>query len=125
SGTVQSQSSVDMRYQGQGFELSVPYSARSLSDFHREHQRRYGYSTPAAAVELVTIRLRTWIPSKAEAAALTAAAGKKGSPIQVRTVFAGRSLPTKVVDRDRLSVGAILQGPAIIAEYSATTFVPL
>ena len=41
------------------------HSRRSLiRDFRSEHQRRYGYSYPARAVELVTLRLRATIKSQ-------------------------------------------------------------
>src|SRR5213592_4996276 len=44
---------VDIRYRGQGYELNLPYHAKLLAAFHREHQRRYGYSHPGREVELV------------------------------------------------------------------------
>ena len=55
--------SVDLRYQGQGFELNVPWSRVVLGDFHREHTFRYGYSHPDRAVELVTLRVRARMTS--------------------------------------------------------------
>jgi N-methylhydantoinase A len=39
-------------------------------------------------------------------------------------VFDGRLRRTPVHRRDDLSVGAVLRGPAVICEYSATTIVP-
>jgi N-methylhydantoinase A len=48
----------DLRYQGQSYELRVPFSADLLADFHALHQQAYGYQLPAAPVEIVTLRLR-------------------------------------------------------------------
>jgi len=39
-------------------------------------------------------------------------------------IFASREVPTAIVDRSSLNVGARLRGPAIVTEYSATTVVP-
>jgi N-methylhydantoinase A/oxoprolinase/acetone carboxylase beta subunit len=56
------QVSWDVRYEGQSFELTVPDTSgdpatlRSL--FESEHEHRYGYSDPKAAIELVTVRRR-------------------------------------------------------------------
>ena len=63
-GTIKHQRSVDMRYQGQGYELNVPFTSSLIRDFRSEHQRRYGYNYPAREVELVTLRLRATIKSR-------------------------------------------------------------
>lgn len=56
----------ELRYAGQSFELPVPGPVRPdpvalARDFAAEHERRYGYSEPEAAVELITIRLAVTI----------------------------------------------------------------
>jgi len=55
---VQFEARLEMRYRGQGFEISVRHGARALEEFHREHQRMYGYSRVGSPVEIVTVRLR-------------------------------------------------------------------
>jgi N-methylhydantoinase A/oxoprolinase/acetone carboxylase beta subunit len=56
------QVSWDLRYRGQSFELTVTDSsgdpARLRQLFESEHEGRYGYSDPEAAIELVTVRRR-------------------------------------------------------------------
>ena len=47
-GAINHQRSVDVRYQGQGYELNVPYTRYLIRDFRSEHQRRYGYNYPDA-----------------------------------------------------------------------------
>jgi N-methylhydantoinase A len=49
---------VDMRYQGQSYELIVPFSEQVMATFHEIHQRTYGYARPEAPVEIVNLRLR-------------------------------------------------------------------
>jgi len=55
---------LDMRYQGQSYELTIPfYDGYSVHEnfrdkFHQEHMRTYGYHRQGAALEIVNIRLR-------------------------------------------------------------------
>lgn len=114
--------SVDVRYRGQGYELSIPLSAGLLRKFHQEHQRRYGYSHPGREVELVTLRLRGSIATRA-VNLRTEAAGKQ--PATTMSVyFDGRFRPTRVYDRNSLDPRKRYAGPAVITEYSATSVVP-
>ena len=48
----------DLRYRGQSFELKVALTPRFIEDFHREHQRAFGYAAREAAVEVVNVRLQ-------------------------------------------------------------------
>jgi N-methylhydantoinase A len=112
-GRVNYAASLDLRYKGQGFEINVPLNPNSLQGFHAEHKKRYGYARPANAVEIVTLRLRSWI---------------KSSPVRFKRESAGipasdrreRGAP-RVIERSAVNS---VRGPAIITEYSATTFVP-
>src|SRR5208283_588942 len=54
---------VDLRYQGQSYELSVPFTPRFRQDFHREHAKAYGYAYPERPLEIVNLRLRLVIPT--------------------------------------------------------------
>lgn len=56
----------DMRYNGQAFELVVPWGdvdpteatlAQLLAAFHALHERRFSYANPGEPVEIVTLRL--------------------------------------------------------------------
>lgn len=124
---IHHQGSVDVRYRGQGYELNVPFDKNLLEKFHREHQRRYGYSRPDREVELVTLRLRSSMRAPgAEAAGmrLDAAKPERRSPERSQVVFNGRVMPTGIYRREQLPAGRKLPGPAVVTEYSATTVVP-
>ncbi len=135
-GRVHQDRRVDIRYRGQGYELSVPFTRNLLADFQREHQRRYGYVHPAREVELVTLRLRAVVKSpkvhvrRARVETGTPARpgrAKLGSPStpKVPVVFDdGKKLSTAIYSRDTLKPGQTYSGPAIITEYSATTVIP-
>jgi N-methylhydantoinase A len=145
-GKVRHEKSVDVRYRGQGYELSIPLSKNLLQEFEREHQRRYGYIHPNREVELVTLRLRAVVksPRLQIAAGHTgkidssktahvgmAALGRPGRATlgsfftpEVPVLFDGKKLKTKIYSRDALQPGKKYSGPAIITEYSATTVIP-
>ncbi len=54
---------LDLRYQGQSYELSVPFTAGFREAFHREHAKAYGYAYPERPLEIVNLRLRLVIPT--------------------------------------------------------------
>jgi N-methylhydantoinase A len=146
SGKAGYERSVDVRYRGQGYELSIPLSKNLLKEFEREHQRRYGYIHPNREVELVTLRLRVVvkssrleitsahagrIDSRKTAHAVTDTLSRPGratlasfSASEVPVLFGGKKLKTKIHSRDNLHPGKKYSGPAIITEYSATTVIP-
>ena len=115
----------DVRYEGQSYELTVPWKARNPSQpFHREHQRVYGYSNPERAVEIVTIRVR------AKRAITKPKLETRQSPRtstvkrQMRRIHvAGKWRPTPVYQRAELPA-AKLRGPALIVDYGSTTLAP-
>jgi N-methylhydantoinase A len=53
---------VDLRYQGQSFELTVPLEDDPVESFHRAHEERYGYANPDRPVELVAVRTAEVVP---------------------------------------------------------------
>jgi N-methylhydantoinase A len=122
--------SVDIRYRGQGYELSIPLTKNLLKDFEQEHQRRYGYTHPTRELELVTLRLRATLKSAhahvgADAFVRPGRAKLGGlSSLKAPVLFDGKKLETRIHSRDDLHPTKKFPGPAIITEYSATTVIP-
>jgi N-methylhydantoinase A len=127
-GKARYEKSVDVRYRGQGYELSILLTKNLLKEFECEHQRRYGYIHPNREVELVTLRLRAVVKTDHVGTGTLARPGRAtlGSPstLKARVLFDGKKLETKIHSRDTLKPGKKYTGPAIITEYSATTVVP-
>jgi N-methylhydantoinase A len=123
-GKIQHQFSVDVRYRGQGYELNVPFSTKLIDNFGREHERRYGYVYPAREVEFVTLRLRSTIKSWAGKPRTNRPTRKVMSPEKRQINADGKVRTAMIYDRDWLRFGKKLNSPAIVTEYSATTFVP-
>jgi N-methylhydantoinase A len=119
--------SVDVRYAGQGFELAVPYAPDFLRLFHAAHRRRYGYADEQRAVEIVNVRVRMVAASEPvpfPKTKLSRGTGKQAVVKQRRVVFEGHATGAPLYQRERLRSGDRFTGPAVIAEYSATTVLP-
>jgi N-methylhydantoinase A len=119
--------SLDMRYRGQAYELNIPASGNIFAAFHRAYAARYGYHNANQQVEIVNIRCRaTGITEKPPPAKLPARkkSERAAAAQTLRLVFAGRPQKACLYLRDDLRAGDIVSGPAVVAEYSATTLVP-
>lgn len=117
---------VDARYRGQSFELTVD-AAHWVDAFHRAHETRYGYARPRAAVEAVTLRVEALAAAPRAALEQHFSPGRASAaePASVAAVaFAGRTLDTPRYERSALRVGDRIEGPAVVSEYTATTWVP-
>jgi N-methylhydantoinase A len=124
--------SLDMRYAGQSFELSVPVAidVASIGEIERGfgevYERRYG-ATRNAAIEIVNYRLAAWgLSEKPQLPAIdpgtrtlvTAEAGMRA------VVFNRREHQVRIFDRSRMPVGQIVAGPVLIEEAGSTSVVP-
>jgi N-methylhydantoinase A len=118
---------VDVRYRGQAYEISVPFSPSFAARFHAEHEKAYGYAHAGRAMEIVNLRVRLVVPSPkppARRRSAKASSVRKAIVKEKPVWFNGRLLPTPLYDRERLRPGARFSGPAIVVEYSSTTVVP-
>jgi N-methylhydantoinase A len=121
-GKIHFERSVDLRYQGQGFELNVLFSPGLVAEFHHAHQARYGYNHLDRTVELVTMRLRARVKVPRPPTATPTKSPSTVVKLQKFPVwFAGRPVSTAIYDRRDLRLGKKYPGPAIVIEYSATT----
>lgn len=122
---IRQQDYLDLRYQGQSYELTVPLTGDVAARFHRMHQQRYGYSDAGRSIELVSVR--AVFIGLAPKVKLVKHPKERRKPVPVEKSdvwFAGRRLKTSVYDRAQLHHGQSLDGPAIVGEYSATTLIP-
>jgi N-methylhydantoinase A/oxoprolinase/acetone carboxylase beta subunit len=110
--------SADLRYKGQSYELNVAWPH---GDFHREHERIYGYANPERDVEIVAIRVRARKPLEKPKLKRTRA---KSSQPELRRVWTGGGWKNidawtraSLTERPR-------QGPALVLDYGSTTLVP-
>ena len=114
---------VDARYERQSFELRVPAEDWDTR-FHELHETRYGYQRPESPVEAVTLRSIASAP--APPLDLERLPHNNDSPTveQTRAYIEGQWTEVDRVWRGDLSPDQTLAGPALVLEYSATTWIP-
>ncbi|MCH8266474.1 MAG: hydantoinase/oxoprolinase family protein [Acidobacteria bacterium] len=126
-GPVKVERRLDIRYAGQSYELSVPFTRRFGELFHREHEKAYGYRDTARPLEIVNLRIRLVIPTPKPRLQQGRVAGNAGGGLLVKKKaawFGGRRHRTPFYNRDALRPGARFRGPAVVVEYSSTIVVP-
>ncbi len=116
---------VEARYVGQSYALRVP-AHRKLSAvaraFHREHRDRYGYSDPSQPVEIVTVGISASGSARSMEPAAPALPSTEGKPDSVRVWLEASLTTCSVYDRHTLPAGYTLNGPAILTQPDATTW---
>jgi N-methylhydantoinase A len=115
---------LDVRYEGQSYELTVPFARDWRAAFHARHRERFAHADATRPLEVVNARLRM---RAAGAPVPRDPVPRRGrpEPIATRPVwFDHGRVPAAVLRRDALPVGFRRHGPAIVCEYSATTVVP-
>ena len=129
--------SLDMRYEGQSYELNIPYFTEKcvhsneietlVEKFHAAHSQRFGYARTDAPVEVVNLRLtaigETDKPPIQPLPGADADASEAFT-LQNPVIFEGEVIPTNFYRREALRPGNQIVGPAIVTEFSATTVVP-
>ena len=137
-GELRERRFADMRYRGQGHDLSVelpagPYTeadAKGLAQrFDAQYRRNYSRTIPNLGVEALTWTLVLARPAPGIDAELVATepAATKAPVAGTRSVFdaaLGRSVTASVIQREALVAGAGFEGPAVVVEDQTTTFVP-
>jgi N-methylhydantoinase A len=118
--------SLDMRYKGRSFEITVPFYGslpQAISGFNVAHEKAYGYCS-TDPVEIVNLRLSGVIKSpRVKLKGLTKSDGEALTGYR-EAFFRDRYMKTPVYDRALLSPGEILHGPVIIEQMDSTTVIP-
>ncbi len=126
----------DLRYFGQAYEVRVDVPAGPVTGelvaavgerFHDEHRALYGYDfrdDPRQQVEWVNLRVTGVGPiRKPSLREVAAGSGADSARTGTRRVFFDDWVEATVYDRARLGAGDVVEGPAVLEEFSST--VPL
>ena len=126
SGRVTTERFVDLRYQGQSFELTVPYAEHFTESFHALHEQQFGYSLPDAPLEVVSIRCTVSLVRPKQAMPRTAEqSSTEPEPDELRQViFEGGPQLVRVYSRRQLLGGHRLSGPALVVDDYTTILLP-
>jgi N-methylhydantoinase A len=135
AGEINIEYAIDMRYAGQGYELTVPLpsgraTARMLADvrrtFDETHRQLFGHSGPEEPVEAVTYRVtgvgklpvvKMPVFRRKGTSIKDAYLGKR------RARFDGVGCDAGIYQRERLDVGHRIKGAAVIEQLDSTLVV--
>jgi len=131
AGEARTEIAAEMRYDGQGYDVTVPLErgwlasgdiARIGAAFHEAHRGTYGHANEAAQIWLKELRAHIVgeVP-KPPLAPLQVSAGEATVTTRPIRLF-GQSLTVAVVDR--AAFAGTIAGPAIINQMDTTTLVP-
>lgn len=114
--------SADLRYEGQAYTLNIDWHnlAKAIDAFEQLHRQRYGYSH-TASIELLTIRVNLSTEKTAFSMPLHIPESQCNKPRDCKVY--GEAGQAMLLARRDLKSGESIEGPAIITEYAATTFV--
>ena len=118
---------LDVRYTGQSYELTVPFTAGYRREFNRAHLRKYGYADEKRPVEVVTLRVKAVGVTEKPRPARIGSGGKDPRPARIdrRTMrFDGRDFKADVFAGEKLAAGNQIKGPALILDYESTAVLP-
>jgi N-methylhydantoinase A len=127
------QRALDMRYAGQGYEMTLPVGDAPLGkgdleilrgQFDRQHRAMFGHSAPEEPVEIVSYRVRGigLVPAVEMRRFAPGGAPLEAALREVRRVrFDAADIDCPVYQRERIDVGATVAGPAILDQFDCTT----
>jgi N-methylhydantoinase A len=124
---------LDMRYAGQGYEITLPCPAEAITaaglaalrtSFDAQHRAQFGHSAPDEPVEVVSYRVRglglvppVELPRFKPAGTTLADAQRATRPVR----FDGATIACPVYQREKLDVGLTIEGPALFDQFDCTT----
>jgi N-methylhydantoinase A/oxoprolinase/acetone carboxylase beta subunit len=117
--------SLDIRYQGQAYEINVPFTPAYIDDFNIEHQRLYGHANLARVTEIVNVRVNAAGITQKHVFARAHEAGQLlPAPVTTRPAWFGdRFWATAVYHREQLLPGMEGDGPAIVSGGESTVVI--
>ena len=124
--SVRFERALDVRYVGQSFEITVPFTPGYRKEFDLRHRRLYGYANPQRAAEVVNLRVTATGVSRKPALPRNVieqpvpAVATHVAPAQ----FGGERLETRFYRWESLEPGSVADGPAVVAGGQATAVVP-
>ena len=121
----------DLRYLGQEYTLTVPiedfseaWQEKLRNKFDDAYMIRFGHCNRDETVEIVNLRVTVTIPN--EKLTQDMVEGKSDStPMSYEKSWSGKEwVDTPVYQRDTLREGAPINGPTMVLEPDATTYIP-
>ena len=132
---------LDLRYAGQGYELRTPLDglttgpldaaalAAARARFDERHARAHGHAAADRPVEVVSYRLRARVAvpkyiQRGASPPITEQPVEAARTGERVVFFDGRTpVAATIYERDRLEIGARVEGPAIVEQFDSTVVI--
>lgn len=128
--------SIDMLYEGQGYELNVPFDgveggwrSRHRDRFEERHETEYGHYFEDDPIELLNLRVSAqaeghpYEPITISGETDPAAAERKETEVYFGTSVDAETYDVTRYDREKLGANTVITGPAIIDSTDSTVVV--
>jgi N-methylhydantoinase A len=120
---------LDMRYCGQSYELTIPFTSDFIPQFHKYHNELYGYANEGGEIEIVNLRVKAiGQVDKPSIPQLSDNPREDPSPALLhksQVYFLEGGTKTPFYDGEKLTTGNIITGPAIILRPDTTVLIGL
>jgi N-methylhydantoinase A len=133
--TIRVQRSLDMRYAGQGYEITIPCEPEMMTaeglralrkSFDEVHRGMFGHMAPDEPVEIVSYRVRGvgMVPPVEMPRFERTGTPLKDALRETRKVrFDSRTIDCPIYQREKLDVGLTFSGPAVLDQFDCTTVI--
>jgi N-methylhydantoinase A len=124
---------LEVRYEGQSYELTVPMSPNYQAAFHSLHQDVYGYQFPNRSVEIVNLRLKAYGKVKPPPIDAVHALPADIKPLELKAkdvilvdpeTGITRRIEVPFLQRESLLPGEEISGPAVLLQPDTTVLLP-
>jgi N-methylhydantoinase A len=119
--------SLDIRYYGQSYELTIPFTPDYLDKFHQVHNELYGYANNSGEVEIVNLRVKAIGQVEKPTLPRLSDPPEKDSSSAIlhekKVLFSSGQQKTRFYDGDRLKYGNVIMGPAIVLRPDTTILI--
>ena len=118
---------LDMRYRGQSYELTIPFTENFEADFHKGHHQTYGYQRLDANLEIVNLKVRGTglVASPQISAQPFGSADPSAALIEHRSVVLATNQKNEIPFYlgETLQPGNIIPGPAVVVRDDTTILI--
>jgi len=116
---------LDVRYKGQSYELTIPYTPGFAGAFHQEHRKLYSYSLKDENCEIVNLRVLALAKTGRLKLDKRETRHTEATPLGQQGVYLnGQWQVFHIFHREDLYPGQTLASPAIVASADATVLIP-
>jgi N-methylhydantoinase A len=130
AGSAEVERYLFIRYKGQSYELQLPYQGsltEAFKQFDQMHERYYGFRRESHPREVVNLFVRLTVSTakpKFPLLPVVSSSDRVGEMGKALMYYRGRQCDIRLLDRQYLNSGAVINEPAIIFEATATTLLP-